>query len=209
MKMHKTTGRVSIRLVGIIVLAVVAYLLLTVVGIPPITPIRVTQPRASSQPYQWYVNFDSTNAVPRHIAAVKGAFTLKYRVSSALFSVRNGQVQRHGAISAGRTPSAIGRRYWEPMELTFALGDQKNNGATMTSFCCAGSELSFGSGGIFTNDMRVAKTMLLPGYVKRKRDYLVYVEGDRPFDAERRMSPQEFADQNPKGSFLVVSLRVN
>jgi hypothetical protein len=47
-----------------------------------------------------------------------------------------------------------------------------------------------------------------PGMLWSGRKYLLRVEGDRPFDAARSMTVEQFSKAND-GHFLVVTVRLN
>jgi len=200
-------GKRTVLIIIIVLIALLFVLFKT--GLPPIRPIQVIAPDPSIPRHYDYFGIESVNAIPRQIARIEGTFTLDCRIEPALFTVRDGDARNQMSFVCGRSPNAFPHVHWSPVELKLALGDEKTNGVTMTSLGCAGMQRATGAPWAITNDIQASHSSLLTGSVRRKHEYIVYVEGDHPFTTERMSSPKEFAQNNPTGNFLVVSIYVH
>lgn len=195
--------------VAVLILLPFAVCLVISMGIPPLRSMRVVEPRLSVQPYWHYFGFPSTNATPRHVASIKGTFTLSCSIEPALFTVRNGRAQYWSSFVVGRSPNRGLPVHWSPLELTLALGDIETNNIVLTSLGCAGMERAQGAPGCVASDIPNLYSSLLTGRIRRKHEYLVYVEGNHTFSAEREWAPKDFAKNNTTGDFIMVSIYVH
>ncbi len=207
--MNRTTkGRLGC--LGGVALLIGGCVVVTHVGDFPPRAVLVAEPPGDVAPIksEWYHGFDSSNVVPRHIGMVEGTFTLGTWITVELHSVRTGHVETVMGSSVGRSPNQYPRYLWSNMRIIVALGDDKRPGYTLTSLGCIGVSCGTGGGGPLSNNIQVAHSRVFAGPLPAHSEYLLYVAGDRAFEATRDTPLTTFAKE-ATGNFMVVTVKRN
>lgn len=152
-----------------------------------------------------YRGFDArlpSSAKP--IAVVDGTFSKHMSISATLYIVADGMIRECMSCSGGRSPNKMDGQRWADLCLQFALqSGTLPDGHRFTRIGLRGHEAGGAGGFTPEHDIDAVATQTFSGKLEAGREYLLHVEGDRPFDARREMSVEEFAESNP-GNFVVV-----
>jgi hypothetical protein len=157
------------------------------------------------EPHRYFGFSDDEDGLkPRNIAEVTGPFSLGTWFSAWLNVVRSGKVEEINAFTVGRSSNRIGAPTWRALGIRLALGEARTPDGWIVNLGSYGHERGGGRG----SDKRIehftaTAFRLFPGKLSNGKKCLIYVEGDHPFDADRSMTVEEFAEKN-RGNYLVV-----
>lgn len=172
-------------------------------------PIIVRAATADDKIAPRYFGFDvETVDSVRNIAVVEGTFSKDTWLSAVQYVVRSGNSQTVTGFTVGRSPNRIGEARWINMQIKLALADTKRPGGQATQLGSAGHTRGEGVIGELVQDFSVGEKQTFPGRLRAGRKYILHVEGDRPFGANREMPVEEFAEKNA-GNFYVVIVELN
>ncbi|QDT38842.1 hypothetical protein [Stratiformator vulcanicus] len=185
---------------------------------PRLRPLRVWEKPLAKFPPRGVT--PSAATVDRTLAVIDGrfdqGFTMKYYIVNA------GSVVEAGSMSGWmrrrtRTPFAIDGAFVLRTDPVTPIGANsvppynivtpaaKKTETVHISFGRPATPQGGGDYGIALTRPVIAARQVFHGYLGGDREYLLYVEGDRPFIATRAMSVEQFAKSNP-GSYLVVTI---
>jgi hypothetical protein len=158
-----------------------------------------------------------TSARTETVTEFSGPFTLRTRVTSVLYFVRDGKVERICSHVMMRSPNAISRSHqpdepWQ-MAVTLTLTNAPAEGGrttySLSSTGCSRTTTSH-TGLAHAVIGRSHKTNLVGGSIfqsiAENDEALCFVEGNSPFVTRQGMTPAEFGRRN-KGSFILVTLK--
>lgn len=152
---------------------------------------------------------DQIELKARKIAEVTGSFSLDTKLSASLYVIRSGRLEEIEEIAVGRSSNQIGAPSCESLRIRLALGQARTDGGWIIRLGSYGQ--SHAGGGVdtlTTEPITATNFRLFPGKLSNGKKYLIYVEGDRPFGADRSMTVEEFAKTN-RGNYLVVTGQLN
>ena len=140
----------------------------------------------------------------RTIAVADGPLERGRRVRAALFLVRD---QEATEVADGSTGFGTRDRYprWNPRRVTVALVDSVSPRGRTTRLAVRGGPQGGGGDSLTPHRVEAKFRQTFAGRLEAGRTYLLHVEGDRRFHADRAMTVEEFARTN-RGMFLVVTI---
>lgn len=144
----------------------------------------------------------------RNIGVVEGCFSKRTWLSICQYEVRSGAAVEKGAITVGRSPNIIGAPKWILMKHTIAIGESLNVNQRYFQVGSEGHSRGGGRGNQALVDFAIVESKTFTGWLRNGYDYLLHVEGDRPFAASRNDSIQRFAQKN-SGNFIVIVVRLH
>jgi hypothetical protein len=144
----------------------------------------------------------------RNIAFTSGTFSKGTWLTAELFVVSDHSIQSVNAFTVGRSPNSLGEPQWISMPMQLALGDREAETGRSTSLGIAGHTRGGGRGADVIHHVSSLEQETFPGTLWSGRTYLLHVEGDRPFEANRSMTVEQFSEAND-GQFLVVTVKLN
>jgi hypothetical protein len=162
------------------------------------------------EPRRYFGFFDDQSVLKsRNIAEVTGPFSLDTKFSAWLYVVRSGKVEEIETIAVGRSSNQIGGPTWDVLRIRLALGEARTPDGWIVRL---GSDGHVRAGGGLTvptiEHFTTTTSRLFPGKLSNGKKFLIYVEGDQPFEADRSMAVEEFAEKN-KANYLVVVGQLN
>ncbi len=170
--------------------------------------VRATGEADKKQDSQRYFGiWAKDNTAIRNIAVVEGTFSKSTWLSAWLYVVKAGAVEEENAFTVGRSPNRIGEPIWISMEITLALGEEQKPTGRRVLLGAAGHTRGGGRGGGDDGPVHNFTTLakrVFPGKLSSGLKYILYVEGDREFNATREMSLEEFAAMNGGNYFVVI-----
>jgi hypothetical protein len=190
------------------------YLWLTSIVITDVPPGKVASDPERyfgfCDPSDVYPGLTVKDVKPRNIFQAKGRFLASGPYLRAiLYRVDNGEIEKVNSLSLGESPNRLGTFFGESLAMTIALGDMETPDGRVTTLGSMGHTRGYGTGGPHTNNARGINAKTFPGSLSRGSPYLVYYEGEKPANAWRTMSVEEFAKENKdQGSYLVVTAKM-
>lgn len=142
----------------------------------------------------------------RAVAVAEGPVALGRPMSARLYLVSDGNVTECGSAMSGR--SAERGSHYRMLQIVFMLSEADRPDGRLTVLTARGGSRSGGWGEV-VHDIRPRFRQTFTGAIGEGRTYLLYIEGDRKFVAERDMTIDEFARANDGGDFLVVTVTRN
>lgn len=142
--------------------------------------------------------------IERNIAVVDGTFKKDTLVSASLFVVRSGKANEFNSFKFGRDPAELGKPIWMNLRTTLSLIEYDDGGVGELR---SSAERQDAQSNPLDSKIKVVAAKTLPGKLARGRDFILHVEGDRPFNVSSDMSVDDFAKTN-NGNFLVVVVKL-
>lgn len=152
------------------------------------------------------VFYRDTRGIPaRSLAVVEGPFQYGDSHEVGLYHVHDGAIVELTDVWNG-IGTVRGLPWWFWQRSIFALGEKQTPDGTI--FMVFGAGGSGGGGGISTVPLKLDLRHLIAfeGNLVTGKTYLLRVEGDGKPIATRTMSVTEFAEANPNGQFLVLTV---
>lgn len=143
---------------------------------------------------------------PRNIATITSCFTRSTWIDTGVFAVEDGQTVLVDNKTIGRSSSSSrpGDPYLMTLNVKLALADDDWGEGRTTLLISRGHSRSFGNFGGIHKDFDAITSKTFVGRINPGESRLLYVEGDRSFDATPLMTMDDFAAANTVGNFLVV-----
>jgi|SRR5579862_3188621 len=175
--------------------------------------VIVREPLLDDQPPEprRYFGFsdDEHGLKPRNIAEITGPFSLGTWISAWFYAVRSGKVEEINAFTVGRSSNKIGAPTWRALRIRLALGEARTPDGWIVNLGSYGHERGGGRGSSKRIEHFTPTAFrLFPGKLSIGKKCLIYVEGDRPFETDRSMPVEEFAEKN-RGNYFVVVGQLN
>jgi hypothetical protein len=142
----------------------------------------------------------------RSIATVTTCFTRDTWITTELSSVEDGKITLIASKVTGRSSNRIGDPRLMTFPVTFALADAVLEEGPTTLMEMQGATRSMGNFGGVHQRFEPTESHTFAGTIEPSESRLLYIEGDRPFEADRGMTIDDFASANTKGRFLVVTI---
>lgn len=171
----------------------------------PRSRLEVRAPRTDEKTMKALFGLQADDTEATTNAVISGTFTKSTWLSAWLYLVQGGQVQEVNCFTCGRSPNQIGGPIWQTLNIRLALYTEDGPNGRITTLGGAGFSRSAGSGGQVPNNVEPVEEKLLPGIMYPGKQYLVFVEGDSKFVAEREMTITDFAQKNAGNYFVVVA----
>ncbi len=172
-------------------------------------PVRIRTATNDDKIATRYFGFDVDKVDDvRNIAVAEGTFSKNTWLSEWLYLVRSGKIDQVSGFTVGRSPNRLGEAKWIDMRITLALGETKQQGGRITQLGSAGQTRGEGGIGEIIQNISVVEKQTFPGRLWFGRKYILYVEGDRKFEARRDMTVEDFAKANA-GDFFVVAVELD
>lgn len=153
------------------------------------------------------VFYRDTRGIPaRSLAVVEGPFQHGDSYEVELNYIHDGEITKELARASSFVGTVRGLPWWFWQRSTFALGEKQIPDGTIFGVFGAGG--SGGGGGFSSVPLKIdlRHRIAFEGNLETGTTYLLRVEGDRKPTATRMMSVTEFAEANPEGQFLVLTV---
>lgn len=143
---------------------------------------------------------------PRSIATVSACFTRDTWVTTEVYAVEDGEITLIARQVTGRSSNRIGEPHLKTFPVTFALADAKLDDGHTTLLTMEGATRSAGNFGGLHQPFDPINSETFTGRIDPGETRLLYLEADRPFTATPTESIEDFAANNHRGRFLVVTI---